>query len=131
MNINLKKYQEIALNDLVFNTSHFLDRQGKGEVIVFQSPTGSGKTVVIAKFIEELIKERSKDDLCFIWLSIGKGELHIQSKESLERIFEGFPSVSLVEEEFGGGRSFINKNEVVVANWEILYQTEENRGLKD
>jgi len=120
MNINLKKYQEIALNDLVFNTSHFLDRQGKGEVIVFQSPTGSGKTVVIAKFIEELIKERSKDDLCFIWLSIGKGELHIQSKESLETIFEGFPKVSLVEEEFGGGRSFINRNEVVVANWEKL-----------
>ena len=120
MNINLKKYQEVALSDLVFNTSHFLDRQGKGEVIVFQSPTGSGKTVVIAKFIEELIKERDKDDLCFIWLSIGKGELHLQSKESLETIFEGFPKVSLVEEEFGGGRSFINRNEVVVANWEKL-----------
>ncbi len=120
MNINLKKYQEIALNDLVFNTSHFLDRQGKGEVIVFQSPTGSGKTVVIAKFIEELIKERNKDDLCFIWLSIGKGELHIQSKKSLESIFGGSPRVSLVEEEFGGSRVIINRNEVVVANWEKL-----------
>lgn len=120
MNINLKKYQEKALTALVNQSIFFLDQEGKGEVIVFQAPTGSGKTVIMAKFIEEMIKERNKDELCFIWLSIGKGELHIQSKNSLESIFGGFPRVSLVEEEFGGSRSLINRNEVVVANWEKL-----------
>lgn len=120
MNIKLKKYQEIALNDLVFNTGHFLDREGRGEIIVFQAPTGSGKTVIVAKFIEELIKERNKNDLCFIWLSIGKGELHIQSKKSLENIFNGSPKVSLVEDGFASGKGFIGRNEVIVANWEKL-----------
>jgi len=53
-------------------------------------------------------------------MSIGKGELHLQSKHSLERVFAGFPRVTLAEEEFLGGRERIVKNEVVVANWEKL-----------
>lgn len=128
MNINLKKYQETALNDLTYHTSYYLDREGKGEIIIFQAPTGSGKTVIIAKYIEEIIREKDKEDLCFIWLSIGKGELHIQSKKSLESIFNGFPKVSLVEDEFGGVRSYINKNEVVVANWEKLRNKDSRTG---
>lgn len=118
----LKQYQERALNELLKNANLFLDREGKGEVCVFKSPTGSGKTVVMAKFIELLIKERPKDNLCFIWLSVGKGDLHIQSKDSLVSIFDGSPRVSLVEEEFSGSREIIKRNEVVVGNWEKLYR---------
>ncbi len=128
MNINLKKYQETALNDLIYHTSYFLDRNGKGEVIVFQAPTGSGKTIVMAKYVEDLIKERNKEDLCFIWLSIGKGELHIQSKKSLENVFGGSPKVSLVEAEFNGSRSYINRNEVVVASWNKLWSKDSDTG---
>jgi type III restriction enzyme len=76
---------------------------------------------MVAKFIEELIKERPDTDMCFLWVSIGKGDLHKQSKKSLERIFDGFPSVNLLEEEFFGSRSYIEQNEVVVVNWEKLY----------
>lgn len=47
---------------------------------VFQAPTGSGKTLMVARFIEEIIKELPEDDLCFVWVSIGKGDLHLQSK---------------------------------------------------
>jgi len=128
MNINLKKYQTTALNDLVFHTGHFLDREGKGETIVFQAPTGSGKTFVMAKFIERIIKERPKDNLCFIWLSIGKGELHKQSRNALASIFDGAPKVALVEEEFGGGRKIIAKNEVVVASWNKLWSKNSKTG---
>lgn len=71
-----------------------------------------------AKFIEELIREVPETDMCFVWVSIGKGDLHLQSKHSLERIFGGAPRVSLVEEEFTGGRERIVRNEVVVVNWE-------------
>lgn len=120
MSINLKPYQEKAVNQLVETTVKLLDFDGPGEVCVFQAPTGSGKTVMTAVFIESLIKELPNEDLCFIWMSIGKGDLHGQSKRSLERIFAGFPRVSLVEEEFVGGRERIVQNEVVVANWEKL-----------
>lgn len=120
MNINLKPYQEKAVNQLIETAVKLLDFDGPGEALVFQAPTGSGKTIMTAKFIEGLIKELPNDDICFVWMSIGKGELHLQSKHSLEKVFAGFPRVTLAEEEFLGGRERIVQNEVVVANWEKL-----------
>lgn len=120
MNIDLKEYQEIAVDQLIEAVKALLQNYGTRKLCVFKAPTGSGKTVMTAKFIEGLIKELPEDDVCFLWVSIGKGELHLQSKRSLERIFGGFPRVSLVEEEFSGGRERIVKNEVVVVNWEKL-----------
>ena len=128
MNIDLKPYQEKAVNQLIDTTVKLLGYDGPGEVCVFQAPTGSGKTIVMAKYIEGLIKELPKDDLCFIWMSIGKGELHLQSKHSLEKIFAGFPRVTLVEDAFSGGRERIVQNEVVVANWEKLRSKERESG---
>lgn len=120
MNIELKAYQDRAVDELTTSVKHLLDRPGDGEVCVFQAPTGSGKTIMTTKFIESIIRELPEEDLCFVWMSIGKGDLHLQSKHSLERIFDGSPRVSLVEEEFNGGRRRIVRNEVVVANWEKL-----------
>jgi len=128
MNINLKPYQEIAVGELVVTVKTLLEKEGQKKVCVFQAPTGSGKTIMTAKFIEEIIKELSDDDLCFVWVSIGKGDLHLQSKRSLEEVFGGAPRVSLVEEEFAGGRERIVRNEVVVVNWEKLRSKDQETG---
>jgi len=120
MNINLKEYQQTAVNQLVTAGKALLGKEGMKKVCVFQAPTGSGKTLMTAKFIEELIKELPDQDLCFVWVTVGKGELHLQSKHALEKIYAGAPRVSLVEEEFTGGRERIVRNEVVVVNWEKL-----------
>ncbi|MBI2641273.1 DEAD/DEAH box helicase family protein [Candidatus Roizmanbacteria bacterium] len=128
MSINLKPYQEKAVDKLVEAAIKLLDFDGPGEVCVFQAPTGSGKTVMTAKFIEGLIKKLPNEDLCFVWMSIGKGDLHVQSKNALEKIFAGFPRVSLIEDEFSGGRERIVQNEVVVANWEKLRTKDRESG---
>ena len=128
MNIDLKPYQEKAVNQLIDTTVKLLGYDGPGEVCVFQAPTGSGKTIMMAKYIEGIIKELPKNDLCFIWMSIGKGELHLQSKHSLEKVFAGFPRVTSVEDAFSGGRERIVQNEVVVANWEKLRSKERESG---
>jgi len=128
MNINLLLYQEKAVDQLITKIKDLLDSQESGKVCVFQSPTGSGKTVIVAKFIEEIIKELSGTDLCFLWVSIGKGNLHIQSRDALNKIFGGFPRCVLVEEEFVGGRGRIVRNEVVVVNWEKLRSQDHNTG---
>jgi len=120
MNINLRGYQQAAVDQLVNIGKTLLCKEGMKKVCVFQAPTGSGKTLMTAKFIEEIIKELSDQDLCFVWVTIGKGELHLQSKHALEKIYAGAPRVSLVEEEFTGGRERIVRNEVVVVNWEKL-----------
>jgi type III restriction enzyme len=128
MNIELKPYQEKAVGELVAAVKTLLGKEGQKKVCVFQAPTGSGKTIMTAKFIEEIIKELPDEDLCFVWVSIGKGDLHLQSKRSLEEVFGGAPRVSLVEEEFAGGRERIVRNEVVVANWEKLRSKDRETG---
>ncbi|MFI0427274.1 MAG: DEAD/DEAH box helicase [Flavobacterium sp.] len=131
MSYGNKEYQVNAIGQLVKSVSELLAKDASNKVCVFQSPTGSGKTVMVAKFIEEIIKELPETDLCFLWVSIGKGDLHKQSKKSLERIFDGFPNVNLLEVEFFGSRNYIEQNEVVVVNWEKLYSkyaSGENKG---
>ncbi len=128
MSINLVEYQEIAVSQLIETTIKLLGYDGPGEVCVFQAPTGAGKTVMVAKFIEGLITELPQEDLCFVWMSIGKGDLHLQSKKALQGIFGGFPRVVSVEEEFSGGRERIVHNEVVVANWEKLRSKDRTSG---
>ncbi|MCP4365154.1 MAG: DEAD/DEAH box helicase family protein [Planctomycetes bacterium] len=128
MNIDLKQYQETAVDELTSTVKSLLSNEGMKKVCVFQAPTGSGKTIMTAKFIEELIKELTSEDMCFVWVTVGKGDLHLQSKHSLERIFDGAPRVSLVEEEFAGGREWIIKNEVVVVNWEKLRSKDRSSG---
>jgi type III restriction enzyme len=128
MTLSYKEYQETAIDELVKSISDLMTNSAKNKVCVFQSPTGSGKTIMVAKFIENLIKELPEEDFSFLWVSIGKGELHKQSKKSLDRIFDGFPSVNLLEQEFFGSRTYIEQNEVVVVNWEKIRSKNRSTG---
>lgn len=73
--VNLKAYQQEAIERLTERTEKLLNNytDRKNKIHVFRSPTGSGKTVMVAKFIENLIKETSHD-LCFIWITIKLGD---------------------------------------------------------
>lgn len=126
MNLNLKKYQQLAVDELLKTTEKLLERDGPGEVCIFQAPTGSGKTVIMAKFIEEFAREQKDNNFCFIWISIGRGNLHIQSYDSLRKIFNGAPRVVLADNEFMGSRFHIARREVVVVNWEKIRVQNEN-----
>lgn len=114
----LKEYQLNAINQLMKFTEMFLDTP-KNETIVFQSPTGSGKTVTMARYILELVEE-SDEDLCFLWISIGKGDLQIQSYKSVRKEIGDSIECSLLENEFFGSREIINQNEIVFVNWEKI-----------
>lgn len=124
---NLKDFQSRAVRNLIDKCSELLDKPTKQNVCVFCSPTGSGKTIMTAKAIEGLIKRR-EDELCFVWVTIGKGELHKQTNYALNRIFGGSPKVSLLENEFFGSRTEIAKNEIVVVNWNKLYNKDARTG---
>ena len=120
MSTNLKIFQQRALDELLDHSKKLINNNQKDSICVFQSPTGSGKTVVSAFFILELIKEINNDNLCFLWVTIGKGDLHIQSKKSLEKIFNGYPNITLAEDIVLGNNSTIQNNEVVIVNWEKI-----------
>jgi type III restriction enzyme len=112
----LKKYQEVALDKLINRTKEFFKEDGN-ETIVFQAPTGSGKTFIATQYINNIIKELT-DDICFLWVSIGKGELHKQSYKSVKKDVSDEIKCSILEEEFFGSRDKIYQNEIVFLNWE-------------
>lgn len=114
--IVLRNYQEEAVQSLLTSTKNLLTNPEKQKLIVFKAPTGSGKTVMMAKYIEAM-KEES-DEFCYLWLTIGKGNLHQQSRKKLDNILEGIPSVKLLEDVILDGE--IKQNQVVVMNWEKL-----------
>ncbi|MDO8676678.1 MAG: DEAD/DEAH box helicase family protein [Candidatus Azambacteria bacterium] len=122
------KYQENAVEKLILESKILLKKDADGKAIVFQSPTGSGKTFMMSQYIKQIIEELKDTDLCFLWLSPGKGDLHKQSHKSLKIEFEGFPDAYLLEEEFFGSRRAIAKNEVVVGNWEKLSNKDSQTG---
>lgn len=124
---DLKDFQQKAVRNLIDKCSELLDQPKSQRICVFCSPTGSGKTLMTAKLIEGLIRRR-EDDLCFVWVTIGKGDLHIQSFYALRRIFQGSPKVALLENEYFGGKNEIETNEIVVVNWNKLYNKDGKTG---
>lgn len=114
----LMPYQEVAVDKLLKRTKDFLEEAGN-ETIVFQAPTGAGKTFMATKYMEEIVKE-VPDDLCFLWISIGKGELHKQSMKAVKREISNEMECSLLEEEFFGSRKEIKQNEIVFVSWQKI-----------
>ncbi|MBQ4263072.1 MAG: DEAD/DEAH box helicase family protein [Bacilli bacterium] len=114
----LMTYQEEAVDKLKKRTKDFLEETGN-ETIVFQAPTGAGKTFMATKYMEEIVKE-VHDDLCFLWVSIGKGELHKQSLKAVKREISSEMTCSLLENEFFGSRKEIEQNEIVFASWQKI-----------
>ena len=56
----LKNYQEKAIKDLIGDSEELL--RHKGKKLVFKSPTGSGKTIIMAEFLKEFIQKNTKAD---------------------------------------------------------------------
>lgn len=118
MNLKTVEFQEKAIERFYKKTVEFLQKEKKTEpyTIVFQSPTGSGKTVMMSKILEKVALE-NENKVSLIWLS--KGILAEQSKKSFEKYIGG------------GGMSFsffedimdneIKENEVLFINWEKLH----------
>ena len=80
----LKEYQQRGVDELVIKTNKLISLSGNKK-LVFQSPTGSGKTIMMAEFLKRLADKENFDSLSFIWTAPRK--LHVQSKQKLELYF--------------------------------------------
>lgn len=76
--LKLKDFQERAVDFLFEKTT---DSNSKSK-IVMQSPTGSGKTIILIAYIEKYL-DYKEDIVC--WFCPGKGELEEQSKEKMRK----------------------------------------------
>ena len=105
--IDLYKFQEKHEENL-------LSKCADNEEIVLYAPTGSGKTVLACKFIDDYLDENP--NTVFLWLCPGAGGLQKQSRESFEEITSGITS--------GDVYDFINEanpeGNVYFINWDKI-----------
>ncbi|CAN5910529.1 hypothetical protein BH24BAC1_BH24BAC1_32140 [soil metagenome] len=91
--ITLRHYQEKAVADLTADFYRLLPKSlgQKRQKLIFKAPTGAGKTVTMAAFLQRLAQELSgRYDLphrqfAFVW--IAPNQLHLQSYGSLLHFF--------------------------------------------
>jgi type III restriction enzyme len=115
--MQLKIYQENAIDDLLEKTKKLLGYSG-GKKLVFKSPTGSGKTIMMAEFLKQLIDDREvRQPLSFIWTA--PRQLHIQSRDKLENYFETSRALKCSYFEDLDDRK-ISENEILFFNWESI-----------
>jgi type III restriction enzyme len=121
--INLKNYQDEAVNDLSQKLYKLLKRPGARQNLIFKAPTGSGKTVMMAsllnKFCEELPEryELEKRKAAFIWIAPNK--LYIQSYNALKGYFAEMRSIKPIFFEDVTDNE-LQPNEVLFVNWESI-----------
>jgi len=115
--MQLKIYQENAIEELLEKAKKLLAYSG-GKKLVFKSPTASGKTIMMAHFLKQLVENReTKQSLSFIWTAPRK--LHIQSREKLENYFEDSRALKGSFFEDLDDRK-IDENEILFFNWESI-----------
>jgi type III restriction enzyme len=113
--IEFKNYQEKAIVKLKQEVNDLLDAE-ENKICIFKSPTGSGKTLMIAEALKRIIDSRiDGKKFSFIWIAVNK--LHDQSRNSLKKYYDQFGVgikcshfEDLVERK-------ISENEILFLNW--------------
>jgi len=115
--MQLKIYQENAIDDLLEKTKRLLGYSGIKK-LVFKSPTGSGKTIMMAEFLKSFTNDKEiRQPYSFIWTA--PRQLHIQSRDKLENYFETSRALKCSYFEDLDDRK-INENEILFFNWESI-----------
>ena len=126
--MQLKDYQNTAIKKLLSRSKELLEQSGEKKVI-FKAPTGSGKTIMMAEFLKQLIDDKEiKTPLSFIWTAPRK--LHTQSKEKLEKYYEDTRALECSDFEDLTDKQ-IGENEILFLNWESINKKDKNTIVKE
>ena len=95
------------------------------QIITVKAPTGAGKTVILIKYVDELLKN-SDGKTAFIWLCPGKGNLEEQSKDKMDMLAPHIDTRNLLYSMLMG----FEGGSVTFINWELVTK-KGNTALKD
>jgi type III restriction enzyme len=127
----LKPFQETAIAQL---KEKFLTLWKLGDHnlnLTFKSPTGSGKTIMMAQFLRDIVADPrfSHADVGFLWIT-NSDSLAMQSKDKLFSYYGGASENPLVDMNNLRDGS-IPKNGVFFINWQkVVSKAKENRKLR-
>jgi len=119
--IEFKEYQKHAVDSLRLKVENVL-RSPENEAVIFQAPTGSGKTVMVSEMLKQLVK-KSSEKFSFVWISVRM--LHEQSKEKLEKYYEDDRLIQCSYFEDLEDKK-IGENEILFINWHSINKKDIN-----
>lgn len=121
--MKLKHYQDQAIGELQTKCTASIAR-GRPQKIVFKSPTGSGKTIMMAELLRRLTGESDMNDkLAFIWVAPRK--LHSQSMAKLKKYYAENRALECLHHGDLMGRQ-IGAAEILFLNWESINKKGKN-----
>jgi type III restriction enzyme len=131
--ITLRKYQEEAVQGLLKDTYSLLAKPGARHKMVLKAPTGAGKTITMAAFLNQLSNEipdkleLPKRKVAFIWFA--PNQLHLQSYLSLKDFFKELRTIKPIQfEDISDGQ--LKPNEMLFVNWQSVNK-ESNLFIKE
>ncbi len=126
--MQLKDYQNSAVKKLLVRSKELLKSSGEKKLI-FKAPTGSGKTIITAEFLKQLVGDRDmKIPLSFVWTAPRK--LHTQSKQKLEQYYEDSRALECSDFDDLTDKQ-IGENEILFLNWESINKKDKNTIVKE
>lgn len=127
---NLLPFQIDAVDELTSVHTQLWKRNGDQLPLVFKSPTGSGKTIMLAHFIKGLNKLPNWDiNKAFVWITFSD-ELAMQSKHKFQAYFQNNLENGLRTSNDIEHGKFL-KNDILFLNWQkVVSKSAENRLLR-
>ncbi len=129
--MQLKNFQELAINKLKSTFYHLWKSGTRRAPLIFKSPTGSGKTIMMAEFLKRISGDMQFEvDKAFVWISFNE-DSYVQSKEKLYKYYNhGVANLELRDmNDLNNG--LLQKNEVFFINWQkLVSRAKDNRRLR-
>ena len=124
--MNLRAYQQEAVDDLVKVAIKLLRQPETRQKLVLKAPTGAGKTVMMGAWLQQMARTlpMAHSILCrrLAYLWIAPNQLHQQSLIKLRGFFEETRTLRCREFHDLGDRA-LAENDVLFFNWQSISQT--------
>src|SRR3989338_2045431 len=127
----LKPFQETAVSNLKNEFLSLWKLPKQNIPLVFKSPTGSGKTIMLAQFLRDIVSDPrfEGNNVAFVWFSFSE-DSYEQSKRKLFEYYGGASELDLIDlNDLSRGK--LRKNDVFFINWQkIKGRSKESRKLR-
>lgn len=125
---NPLNFQQKAIDKLVSTFTKLWGNAEPQRLLAFKSPTGSGKTFMVANFVHSLNGMPTWDyDKAFIWITFSE-DLAMQSKDKFHEYFDtNLENGLLTVNDFKQGKLY--KNDILFINWQKLVASKKESRL--
>lgn len=118
--MKLHDYQTLASSNLLERTRNHFEGDARLTDLYLKAITGSGKTVIMADYIERVFEEyKNKKNVAIVWMTIGTGGLHEQSYNSLKSNLS--TDINLYTSDTFRSQESLSHRDVLVLNWEAVH----------